>query len=122
MRNFRQLEIWKEAIVVCRIVYQITAALPLDEKFGLKSQMRKCSVSIPSNIAEGCSRKTDKEFSKFLEYSIGSAFELETQFIITQETKMLEKGQVGNILEKITVLQRRMNALRNKLIKPRTTG
>lgn len=116
MRNFRHLEIWKEAIAICKLIYQITETLPSEEKFGLKSQMRRCSVSIPSNIAEGCSRKTDKEFSKFIEYSIGSAFELETQLIITQETKLIDSKNVKNILDQLIILQRRMNALRNKLI------
>lgn len=115
MRNFRQLDIWNESMLICKEIYKLTESLPNDEKFGLKSQMRRCSVSIPSNIAEGCSRKTDKDFSKFLEYSIGSSFELETQLIITQESELLKKESVNQVLTRLTVLQRRMNALRNKL-------
>ncbi len=83
MRNFRELEVWKESIEIVKKVYSITNAFPSNEKFGLVSQMNRCRVSIASNIAEGCSRKSEIDFARFLEISIGSSFELETQLIIS---------------------------------------
>ena len=71
MRNFRNLEVWKEAIDLASLVYTVTKKFPKQEQYGLVSQINRCSVSIPSNIAEGCSRSSEKEYSRFLEIAIG---------------------------------------------------
>ena len=76
MRNFRNLEIWTRGIELVKEIYKLTSKFPSNEKFGLISQMQRASVSIPSNIAEGCSRNSDVEFKRFLEIAIGSSFEL----------------------------------------------
>lgn len=78
MRDFRKLEIWNKGIAIVKTVYAFTADLPKSEKYGLISQMQRCAVSIPSNIAEGCSRNSEIEYKRYLEIAIGSAFELET--------------------------------------------
>ena len=78
MRNFRELKIWQKGIDIVVEIYVLTALLPAEEKYGLKSQLQRAVISIPSNIAEGCSRESDPDFKKFLEYAIGSAFEIET--------------------------------------------
>ncbi len=83
--NFRQLRIWQESMKLTREVYHITASFPTDEKFGLTSQMRRCGVSIPSNIAEGSGRTSQKEFIHFLKISLSSTYELETQLILTRD-------------------------------------
>ena len=70
-------------MVLCRTVYQITASFPDEEKFGLKSQLRRASVNVPSNVAEGCGRYADKDFSRFLDIAAGSLFELETQRLLS---------------------------------------
>lgn len=88
MRNFRELEVWKNALELVKFTYSVTNNYPDNEKFGLVSQMNRAAVSIPSNIAEGCSRNSDKEFKRYLEIAIGSAFELETQFILSYELKI----------------------------------
>ena len=78
MRNFRDLEVWQASVLLVKKIYLITAKFPNDEKFGLTSQINRAAISIPSNIAEGCSRTSQKDFSRFLQISLGSAFELET--------------------------------------------
>ena len=80
--NFRKLKIWTEGIAVVGDTYKMTRTFPSFETYGLTSQMNRCAVSIPSNIAEGSSKSTDKHFGKFLETSLGSAFEWETQLIV----------------------------------------
>ena len=111
MRNFRKLEIWQSGIELVKIVYRITGEFPLAEKYGLTSQVQRAAVSIPSNIAEGCSRNSDKEFKRFLEIAIGSSFELETQLIIAAELSILPKKEFELILKTINTLQKQINAL-----------
>jgi len=84
--------------------------MPKDEMYGLTSQMRRASVSIPSNIAEGCSRSSNKEFGRFLEISLGSAFELETQLTISEELDFLKKVEVERVIDKLNLVQRKMNS------------
>lgn len=76
--NFKSLQVWQESIELITDNYKFTSTLPDYEKFGLQSQLNRCSVSIASNIAEGTSKRSDKHFIKFLEDSLGSAFEWET--------------------------------------------
>ena len=78
MHNFRNLQVWEKGVELAKSVYQLTRDFPDEEKFGLITQMRRCAVSIPSNIAEGSARSTEKDFSRFLSISLGSYFELET--------------------------------------------
>ncbi len=77
MRDFKKFYIWKHGIELVKQVYQLTSELPAEEKYGLKSQITRAAVSIPSNIAEGCSRNSEIEFKRFLEVALGSLFELE---------------------------------------------
>ncbi len=79
--NYKNLKIWKLGIEIVDDVFELTNSFPNEEKFGLISQLNRCSISIPSNIAEGSSR-TNKSFSHFIDISLGSSFELETQLII----------------------------------------
>ncbi|WP_139135180.1 four helix bundle protein [Roseivirga sp. 4D4] len=78
MRDFKKLKIWQSGIQLVEQVYQVTNTFPNAEKFGLTSQMTRAAVSIPSNIAEGGARNSQKEYKRFLEIALGSAFELET--------------------------------------------
>ena len=77
MRDFKKLEIWKNGIELVKQVYQMSNKFPSEEKFGLGSQITRAAVSVPSNIAEGCSRNSEVEFKRFLEIDIGSVFEVE---------------------------------------------
>ena len=88
--------------------------LPSNEKFGLHSQMTRAAISVPSNIAEGCGRQSDKEFKRFLEIALGSSYELETQLLLVQELKLVEKEFVETI-ELILEIQKMLQALIKKL-------
>jgi len=115
MRNFRTLKIWEEGIVIVKQVYELSKLLPDEEKYGLRSQICRSSVSIPSNIAEGCSRNSDIEFKRFLEIAIGSSFELETQLLIIQELLMVSLKEVKPIIDRLNIEQKMINNLISKL-------
>jgi four helix bundle protein len=117
LRDFRKYTIWKEGIELVKEIYQLISSFPKEEKFGLVSQMCRASISIPSNIAEGCSRKSEKEFCRFLEISMGSSFELETQLLISVELGFLNLDSIQEILLKIERLQKQINQLILKIDK-----
>lgn len=114
MRNFRDLSFWVLSKELSKEVYLATATFPKSEIFGITSQMRRASVSIPSNIAEGASRSSNKEFIYFLEIALGSAFELETQLEISNEIGFLDASQhrqLNDKLKNITNLMGRYRAI-----------
>lgn len=113
MRDFRKLEVYQESLSLVIKVYNLTKDFPNSELYGLTQQIRRCAVSIPSNLAEGSSRDSSKEFSRFIQISLGSAFELETQFKIAEQLNYVSSEPILNQLNK---LQKRLNAL-NKSIK-----
>jgi len=90
MTSHKDLKVWQKGIELVKSIYEITQSFPSNEQFGLVSQMRRAAVSIPSNIAEGCGRNSDKELIHFLYIALGSASELETQIIISQELSFLQ--------------------------------
>ena len=106
MHNFRKLNIWLDAIVLAKEVYKVTSNYPKEEKFGLVSQINRCSVSVPSNIAEGSSRSSNKEFTYFIKVALGSLFELETQLILSNEFGILDSQDLDKLIEKIIKLQK----------------
>jgi len=110
MRNFRELHIWQKGMKIVREVYMLTPLLPNIEKYGLKSQIQRAAVSIPSNIAEGCSRDTERDFKWFLHIAIGSAFELETQLTISQQLGLIPKAKVEPILLLLSEEQKMINS------------
>ncbi|WP_235298552.1 four helix bundle protein [Portibacter marinus] len=116
MRNFRKLRIWWESKDLALEIYRISADFPKEEKFGLVSQMRRCSISICSNIAEGCSRETETNFAYYLSISMGSAFELETQLMICRDLKYIRVEDFRKIFEMLNKLQRGISSLRVKVI------
>jgi len=88
----KRLEVWKESISLVLEIYKTTHKFPKEEIYGLAKQIRRCAVSIPSNIAEGCARQTNKETIKFLHISLGSGAELETQLIIANELDYIKNA------------------------------
>lgn len=110
--NFRELTSWKISFELLKDVYLISGELPKDEKFGLKSQIQRSVVSIPSNISEGSGRTTDKEFVCFLNVAVSSAYELETQLLICGE---LFEVNVSELLVKLENIQRLIGGLKKKL-------
>jgi four helix bundle protein len=109
MHNFKKLSILVNAMSLVKDVYLLTSNFPKEEKFGLISQINRCSISIPSNIAEGSSRSSNKEFSHFIKIALGSLFELETQIILSSDFKMINDQDSNIILDKITTLQKMIN-------------
>ena len=101
IRSFRDLDVWKEAIGLVKSIYLITKEFPKEETYGLINQMRRCAVSIPSNIAEGKTRQHVNEYIQFLYISLGSCAELETQVIISKELGYMSEETKNKTLEKI---------------------
>ena len=112
MRNFRDLEVWQSSVLFVKKIYSITGSFPKEEKFGLLPQINRCAVSIPSNIAEGCSRTSQKDFSRFLQISLGSAFELETQIEIAKEIGFVDVVLHLEIISELNIIQKRIQSLK----------
>jgi four helix bundle protein len=106
MHNFKELKIWQKSRELTKKVYLITQKFPKEEKYDLVSQIRRSAVSIPSNIAEGSGRESKKEFVRFLNISISSAFELETQIIISNDLGFVEEQEYNLVIEEINVIQK----------------
>lgn len=114
--SYKDLLIWKKGIVIVVKVYQLTKAFPSEELYALTSQIKRASVSIPSNIAEGYGRNTDKSFSHFIDISRGSLCELETQLIIAKELGFVIDFELYNeILELIIEESKMINAFSKSL-------
>ena len=111
MRNFKELEVWKESRLLTKEIYLLTSALPLDEKFGLTSQIRRCVISIPSNIAEGSAKYSQKDFLRYLQISLGSSFELESHLLLCIDLELLNKEQAKIQLVTIERIQKRISSL-----------
>ena len=112
MADFRGLIVWQRSMTLARNVYLWTKKLPADERFGLCSQIRRCAVSIPSNIAEGSKRRTRQDFTQFLKIASGSAAELETQLLLAADIYELNCEQLLNELKEV---QKMLEALMKKL-------
>jgi four helix bundle protein len=113
MHSFRDLKVWNKAMSIVEETYAISRSLPADEKFNFISQITRSALSIPSNIAEGSGRQTNKEFCRFLDIVIGSSFELEIQLILVQR---IFDVKTDDLIEQVKEVQRMTNALkRSKL-------
>ncbi len=119
MTSHKDLKVWQKAIELVKVIYDVTITFPNTEQFGLISQIRRCAVSIPSNIAEGCGRNSNKELIHFLYITLGSASELETQIIISQELGFLEKRKSEELQEMVLEIIKMTSSL-IKSIKTRT--
>ncbi len=121
MRPHEKLDVWKKAVAIVTVVYDVTKKFPADEKFGLTSQIRRAGVSIPANIAEGAARQSDKEFYRFLSIAQGSASELETELLIAKNLGYLSTEDYECIYEEINVIARMLVGL-SKTIKARASN
>ncbi|PZR20730.1 MAG: diversity-generating retroelement protein bAvd family protein [Flavobacterium psychrophilum] len=113
--NFKKLKIWQMAMDVAKNILDLTDTFPSHEKFGLKNQMDRCAISIPSNIAEGSSR-TNKSFSHFVDISLGSSFELHTQLLLANHRKYISDEITSEIEIKIEEFQRMTMGFQNSLV------
>jgi four helix bundle protein len=115
IKDFHDLKIWQQAIALVKRVYAVTSNFPKEEIYGLTSQLRRSSVSIPSNIAEGFRRFQFREFKNYLNIALGSIGELETQIIISAELGFLDINRTNELLEKIVTLGKMTMKFRNSL-------
>lgn len=116
MHNYKNLEIWKLSLEFCKTIYFIVSQFPKEEMFGLSSQIKRSAVSISSNIAEGSSRNSDKDFIRFLEIALGSSFELETQLTIANNVELLKNEDYALLVEKLNIIQKKTFKFKEKLL------
>jgi four helix bundle protein len=111
--SFEKLDVWKLSIKLTKLVYRLTKVFPDDEKFGLTSQIRRASVSIASNLAEGSSRISGKEQARFSEISYSSLHEVLNQLIIANELEYISEDELNNFRPLIEEIANKINSLRN---------
>ena len=111
MHVLEDLIVWKKAMTLAEEVYELTLDFPIEERFGLISQMRRCAISIPSNIAEGAGRNTNKQFVNFLNISNGSAYELQTQLLLSSQLGFAAIDDANSIIAGVIEIQKMLYAL-----------
>ncbi len=117
VKTYRDLVVWQKSISFVTNIYTLTRVFPRDEQFGIVSQMRRCSVSIPSNIAEGYGRKSTGDYVRFLQIAMGSVFEIQTQLQIALNLQYVGSDEFGCTYEGSREIERMLSALLSKLIK-----
>lgn len=110
--SFKELIVWQKSMTLTKLVYQISMKLPIEERYGLASQIQRCAVSIPSNIAEGNKRTSAKDYIQFLRMASGSAAELETQLLLVKDIYEFDVSQELSLLEEV---QKMLQVLKRKL-------
>lgn len=115
MRDFRELKVWDKSHKLTLEVYKATAAFPRNELYGLTSQIRRSSASIPANIAEGCGRDGDAELARFSRIAAGSASELEYHLLLANELNFLNSREHGKLTSEVTEIKRMLTSFIKKL-------
>lgn len=110
-RNFREYKVWQDAVAYASEIYKITQDMPWFEKKGLCDQLQRAVVSISSNIAEGSAKPSDVEFAKFLDIALGSAFEVETQLLISRNVGYIDEKLYNDLLTELNGIERQLNGL-----------
>jgi four helix bundle protein len=113
--DFKSLQIWKRSHLFALSVYKITRKFPKDEMYGLTSQLRRASVSVPSNIVEGCGRNSDGELSRFLTIAMGSAAETEYQILLAKDLKYIENDEYLLLDKEIIEIRKMINKFLEKV-------
>jgi len=116
MHNYKELSVWVKSVSLATDVYKSSKDFPKEELYGITSQIRRCAVSISSNIAEGAGRKSKKDFSRFLYIANGSAYELETQLIISFNLSYLNENDYENLIISITEIQKMLYSLIKSIV------
>jgi four helix bundle protein len=116
MHRFKELEIWKRGRLFCSKIYELTSKFPEAKKFGLTNQLRRASVSIPSNIAEGSSRNSNKDFSRFLKITLGSAYEIETQLLIARDLQFITEKELEDIISELEQIIKMVSKFNSTLV------
>ena len=115
MKNFRELKVWEKAHHLAVAVYKLTTTFPKDELYGLASQIRRSSVSIPANIAEGCGRDGDAELARFLQIAMGSASEVEYHLLLARDLNLLKESDYEQLASDVTDVKRMLASFIQKL-------
>lgn len=115
MKNFKELKIWQKGLEIAVDCLQLTDSFPASEKFGLSSQINRAGVSIPSNIAEGSSRTSEKDYGRFIEISLGSSFELETQLLIAKRMNFGDELKLNILIDSVSEEQKMLSGFLKSL-------
>jgi four helix bundle protein len=115
VRDFRELKVWEKSHQLALGVYEASASFPRGELYGLTSQIRRCCVSIPANLAEGCGRGGDGEFGRFLQIAMGSASELEYHLMLAKDLDFLEPALHDQLAGQVIEIKRMLASLIQKL-------
>lgn len=115
MHNFKKLAIWTKSVDFVTEIYKVTNAFPSHERFGLVSQLQRAAVSVPANISEGSAKSSNKDFARFLEISLGSTFELETELLVSLNLSYIGSEQYIQLQEKLAELQKMILGFKEKL-------
>ena len=115
MKNYRQLNVWKNSHVIALAVYRLTKTFPKEELFGLTSQIRRAASSVPANLAEGCGRDGDAELKRFANIALGSACELDYHVLLAADLGYIEASAATSLAEEIMQLRRMLGAFIQKL-------
>lgn len=118
MGNYKELIVWQKSVDLVTEIYKATAVFPKEELYGLTSQIRRSAISIPSNIAEGHSRRSTNDYLQFLKIARGSSAELETQLIISKNLNYLNPENFQILIEKTSEISKMLNAVITKLLTP----
>ncbi len=122
MKDFRDLVVWQKAHQLTLASYRATSALPKHELYGLTSQIRRCSASIAANIAEGCGKKGNAEFNRFLQIALGSASELEYHFLLARDLGFIADHEYKRLDQSATEIKRMLSSLVRKVEADRSLG
>lgn len=123
MRNYKELQVWERSHKLTLEVYRLTKYFPKEELFGLVSQMRRCAVSIPANIAEGCGKNSEKDLLRFLQISLGSLMELDYYIILAKDLEYISNDKSSQMSEELTQLRKMLITFMKKVgasIQPNT--
>lgn len=115
MQDFRGLKVWQKAHELTLRIYKVTRTFPREETYNLCSQIRRSSTSIGANISEGCGRKGDIDFARFLQISMGSASELEYHILLAKDLNYIKQKEYGEIHTEITDIKRMLTSLMSRL-------
>ncbi len=115
MKNFRELKVWEKGHELTLAVYKAKAKFPNQERYGLTSQIRRASASVPANIAEGCGRDSDAELARFMQIAAGSANELEYHLLLANQLNMLNSPEHKHLTKQVTEVKRMLTSFIQKL-------
>jgi four helix bundle protein len=115
LKNFRELKVWEKAHQLTLATYKATVKFPREEQYGLTSQIRRSSSSIPANIAEGCGRGSDAELARFLQIAMGSAGELEYHLLLARDLSFLQQGAYESLNREVVDIKRMLTPFIQKL-------